>query len=167
MLRLVSVLALSVVAFPLFAQVQSVGDVSFAVPDGWKYQPGSDFGAMVWTEGQNFWLLAVYTPMPTSGDAAADLRAGWTRIVLAMGYQGTPVSIYPIAHSLGYGGQFGSDSSADRSTYTRMYVLEAGKSFIPVVMTSRDGIVLNSMEHVALDVVGSVRLAPLRAGHRG
>ena len=42
-------------------------------------------------------------------------------------------------------------------------MLEAGKSFIPVVMTSRDGIVLNSMEHVALDVVGSVRLAPLRA----
>ena len=162
-LRPLSALALSVVALPLFGQVQSVGDVSFAVPDGWKYQAGPDYGAMVSTEGQNFWLLAVYSPMPASGDVVADLRAGWTRIVLALGYQGTPVSIYQITHSLGYGGQFGSDSSVNRATYTRLYVLEAGKSFIPVVLTSRDGITLNSMEHVALDVVGSVRLAPLRA----
>ena len=65
MLRLVSALALFFIALPLFAQVQSVGDVSFAVPDGWKYQAGSDFGAMVLTADQNFWLLAVYTPMPT------------------------------------------------------------------------------------------------------
>ena len=42
-------------------------------------------------------------------------------------------------------------------------MLEAMKGFIPVVAVSRDGILLNSMQHVAMDLIGSVRLAPLKA----
>ena len=162
--RLAPALALSFLALPLFADVQSVGDVSFAVPDGWKYQQGSGFGSMVLTEGQNFWLMAVYAPLASSGDAAADLKAGWARIMAAgLGYQGPPLSNYRITHSLGYGGQYGDGSSVNRTTYARMYVLETPKGFIPVVTMSRDGITLNATQHVALDLVGSVRLAPLRA----
>lgn len=29
-------------------RVQSVADVTFAVPDGWAYQAGADFGAMAY-----------------------------------------------------------------------------------------------------------------------
>jgi len=148
-----------------FAQVESVGDVSFAVPDGWTYKPGSDFGAVVLTSGQNFWLMAAYTPMPSSGDPTTDLKTAWTRIVLAgKDYQGMPaLPYYDITHSVGYPGRRGDDSSINRSTYTRLYVLEAGRSFIPVAAVSRDGMVLNAMEHVADDFIGSVRLAPLKA----
>lgn len=38
---------------------------------------------MVLESGQNFWLMAVYTPMQTSGDAPTDLKTAWKRIVLA------------------------------------------------------------------------------------
>ena len=34
-----------------FGQVQSVGDVTFAVPNGWTYKPGANFGAVVLTSG--------------------------------------------------------------------------------------------------------------------
>jgi hypothetical protein len=44
-----------------------------------------------------------------------------------------------------------------------LHVLEAGRSFIPVVAVSRDGMILNAMENVADDFIGSVRLAPLKA----
>ncbi|MGA2630418.1 MAG: hypothetical protein ABSG54_09385 [Terriglobia bacterium] len=161
-------------ALPLFfwfaavtasAQVQSVGDVSFAVPDGWTYKPGTDFGAVVVTSGQNYWLMAVYKPMPSSGDPTTDLKAAWTRIVLAgHDYQGfPPLPYYDINHSVGYRGRRADDSSTNHATYTRLYVLEAGKSFIPVVAVSPNGQVLNAMEHVATGFIGSVRVAPLQA----
>ena len=58
--------------------MQSLGDVSFAVPDGWTYKRGPDFGAVVKTSGQNYWLMAVYTPMASTGDPTSDVKAAWT-----------------------------------------------------------------------------------------
>lgn len=148
-----------------FAQVQTVGDVSFAVPDGWTYKDAGDAGLMVIKESSNYWIMGVYTPMPSSGDASRDLQAAWKRIVLAgPDYQGFPLLPYPdINHTVGYPGKRADASSMNRSTYTRLYVLEAGRSFIPVIAVSNDGMVLNTKEYIANALVGSVRLAPLRA----
>jgi hypothetical protein len=161
----ITLLALTLLTLPLCAQVQSVGDVSFAVPEGWKYQQGSDYGGMALTQAKNYWVVAVYTPMPSSGDATTDLKAAWKRIVLAgPDYQGYPLlPFYDIAHTVGYPGKRADASSISRSTYTRLYVLEAGKTFIPVVAVSNDGMVLNTLEYLTNAVLGSMRLAPLKA----
>jgi len=165
MRRSLLLLFLCLAISPLFAQVQTLGDVSFSAPEGWTYQAGKDFGAMVLKADRNFWLMAVYTPMPSSGDVTQDLKAAWTRIVLAgPDYRGMPaLPYYDIVHTVGYHGKRADDSSINRATYTRLYVLEAGKSFIPVVPVSNDGMVLNTKEHVANTLIGSVRLAPLKA----
>ncbi len=165
MLRFVLSFLVCLYAQVTFAEVQSVGEVSFAVPDGWTYKPGANFGAVVKISGQNYWLMAVYAPMPSSGDPTADLKTAWTRIVLAgKDYQGMPpLPYYDINHSVGYPGRRADDSSVNRSTYTRLYALEAGTSFIPVVAVSPNGQVLNAMEHIAVAFIGSVRLAPLKA----
>jgi hypothetical protein len=120
---------------------------------------------MALQQGNNFWVMAVYTPMPSSGDVTADLKAAWQRIVLAgADYRGLPpLPYYDIVHTVGYSGKRADDSSINHATYTRMYVLEAGKSFIPVVAVSNDGMVLNTQEHVANALIGSIRLAPLKA----
>ncbi|MBZ5522982.1 MAG: hypothetical protein LAP21_12155 [Acidobacteriia bacterium] len=164
-LALSILLIFSALTAAAFEEVHTVGDVSFSVPDGWKYQQGVDFAAMALTRDKNFWLMAVYTPMPSSGDASQDVKAAWTRIVLpGKDYQGYPaLPYYDINHTVGYPGRRADDSNINRSTYTRLYVLEAGKSFIPVVAVSNDGMVLNAMEHVANTLIGSVRLAPLKA----
>jgi hypothetical protein len=148
-----------------FAQVETVGDVSFAVPAGYTYTPYADFGSMVLKANNNFWAMAVFTPMPSSGDATADLKAAWQRIVLIMpGYQGYPLLPFPdITHTVGYPGKRADASSLNRATYTRLYVLEAGRSFIPVTAMSNDGMVLNAQEFQANALLGSVRLAPLKA----
>ena len=148
-----------------FAQVQSVGDVTFAVPDGWTYKPGADFGSLTYSSGQNFWFMAVFTPMPSGGDPTTDLKAAWTRIVLAgKDYQGLPpLPYYDINHTVGYPGRRADGFNVNRTTYTRLYVLETGGRFVPVVIVSRDGIMMNATENVANDVIGSVRLAPLKA----
>lgn len=147
------------------AQVQSVGDVSFAVPTGWTYKPSAGFGAVVLNSGKNYWLMGVYGSMPTSGNATTDFNTAWTRIFLGgKEYQGTPLLPYnTISHSVGYPGLWASNSSVNRATYARLYVLEAGKSFIPVAVVSQDGMILNAMENVAYDLIGSVRLSPLKA----
>ena len=162
---LAGVLGIFLAAGSAFAQVQTVGDVSFAVPDGWTYQNAGNAGLMVIKDGANFWIMGVYTPMPSSGDASRDLQAAWQRIVLAgPDYQGFPrLPYFDISHTVGYPGKRADNSSVNRASYTRLYVLEAGQSFIPVIAVSNDGMVLNSQEYIANALLGSVRLAPLRA----
>ena len=147
------------------AQVHSVGDVSFAAPDGWTYQQGPDLGAMSMKSDTRFWVLAVYSAMPSSGDPNADFRAAWKRVVLSgPDYRGVPsYDPYNITLTVGYPGKYYDASSVNNTTYTRLYVLEAGKVCVPVAFVSPNRNVLDGMEHNARAVVGSVRVAPLRA----
>ena len=165
MWRCAYALVLCLCAVTASAQVQRVGDVSFAVPEGWTYQAAADGGLVFLKSGKDYWVMAVYTPMPSSGDAEMDLKAAWRRIVLAgKDYQGMPaLPYYEIRHSAGYPGRRAEGASVSRATLTRLYVLEAGRSFIPVSAVSANRQVLDAMEHVATAFIGSVRLAPLQA----
>ena len=79
-------------------------------------------------------------------------------------YEGfPPLPYYDIQHSVGYPGRRAEASSLNQATLTRLYVLEAGKSFIPVVAVSPNPQILDTMEHIANVFIGSVRLAPLEA----
>ena len=160
-----SLLFFCLITIPVRAQVQTVGDVSFAVPDGWTYAPGADFGALMLKGDKTYWLMGVYTSMPSSGDPTTDMRAAWKRIVLPTGdHQGWPIlPYYDITHTIGYPGKRADEASISRASYARLYILETGKSFIPVAMVSTDGMILNSKEYVANQVLSSVRLAPLKA----
>lgn len=147
------------------AQVQTVGDVSFAVPDGWQYQQGPDFGAMTLKTGDRFWLVAVYSAMPSSGDPNADFKTAWKRAVFPLPDYGKMPGYDPYTTSkmVGYSGTYYDASSATNTSYTRLYVLETGKAFIPVSFTSNNRGVLDSMSHNERAITGSVRLAPLKA----
>jgi hypothetical protein len=169
MFRFAILVALCVILAAPFAvaQVQNLGDVSFSVPDAWQYAPnaGGGFGMMTMKQGNNFWAITVFTPWPSNGNANTDLNTAWQRIVLAGGaHSGYPLQpYYDITHTVGYPGKRADASSINRATYTRLYVLETGKSFVPVVVISNDGQVLNSQEYVANALLGSIRLAPLQA----
>src|SRR5215467_11873109 len=80
------VLSLFIFAAPAVSQVQTIGTISFAVPEGWQYQQGPDFGAMVLKTSDRFWMTAVYTPTPSSGNADADFKAAWQRVLAPAGY---------------------------------------------------------------------------------
>ena len=87
------------------------------------------------------------------------------RIVLAgPDYRGVPnYDPYNITDTVGYPGKYYDASSVNNTTYTRLYVLEAGKTCVPVAFVGPNRGVLDGMEHTARAVVGSVRVAPLRA----
>jgi hypothetical protein len=149
-------------------RVQSIGDVTFAVPDGWAYQAAADFGGMLYKEGNSYWFFAVYAPMPTSGDPVADFQAAWKRIVLSTGkFKGYPgwgtYSTYEMPKTVGYSGRFNSDDSVDKTSFARLYALETGKSCIPVLVLSGSQSMAEGMDYMALAVAGSVRQAPLKA----
>jgi len=148
-----------------FAQVQTVGDVSFAVPSGWTYTAAKDSGAMIAKQDNRFWLIAVFTPAPCSGDPNADFKAAWKRVVLALpGYQKVPdYSPYNMSKTVGYPGKYYDASSVDNTSYVRLHLLVAGKSCVPVVFLSANRGMLDGMNHMADAVLGSVRVAPLRA----
>jgi hypothetical protein len=79
-------------------------------------------------------------------------------------YRGVPnYDPYDITLAVGYTGKYYDASSVNNTTYTRLYVLEAGKACVPVAFISSNRSVLDAMEHNARAVVGSVRVAPLRA----
>src|SRR5215467_8720018 len=83
---LTAVLSFFVLVATAVSQVQTVGTISFAVPEGWQYQQGADFGAMVLKTSDRFWMIAVYTPTPSSGNADADFKAAWQRVLAPAGY---------------------------------------------------------------------------------
>jgi hypothetical protein len=147
------------------AQVQTVGDVSFSVPSGWQYQQGPDFGAMTLKTDNRFWLAAVYSAMPSSGDVNADFKAAWKRVVFPLPDYGKMPGYDPYSTSkmIGYSGKYYDASSATNTSYTRLYVLEAGKVFVPVSFTSTSRNVLDSMSHNERAITGSVRVAPRKA----
>jgi hypothetical protein len=146
------------------AQVQRVGDVSFAVPDGWTYQQGVDFGAMTVKADNRFWVVAVYSAMPSSGNPNADFKTAWKRVVSAVPDRPGVLSYdpYNLTGTVGYGGKYFDDAN-NHTTYTRLYVLETGKTFVPVAYISVNRSVLDSMEHNASAIVSSVRVSPLSA----
>ena len=159
---LVAVLFL-VLAAPAVSQVQTIGEVSFAVPDGWQYQQGADFGAMVLKTSDRFWMIAVYTPMRASGNQDVDFKVAWQRVLSPAGYGLPGYSPYNISKTVGYPGKYYDGSSDNRATYARLFTLETGSNCVPVAFISLSRQVLDANEHMARAVVGSVRLAPLKA----
>jgi hypothetical protein len=157
---------LFVVTAPAFAQVQTVGDVSFAVPDGWAYQAAQNGGAMVLKQGANFWVIAIHPPRPTSGNPVADYKAAWRSEILTIpGFQNSLPGYdpYDIGKTLGYPGKEYAGSSDNNQIHIRLYTLETGKVVVPVTVMAPNRQVLDVMEHMVRAVVGSVRVAPLKA----
>jgi hypothetical protein len=160
-----NVCALAALARSQSGGVQTVGDVSFAVPDGWAYTVGPDFGAMVYKQDNRFWLVSVYTSMPSSGDPNADFKAAWRRVVLSVaGFKGVPgYNPYSISKPLGYSGVYYDDFNTNNTAYARLYALETGKGCIPVVFISGNRQMLDGMGHMEAAIVGSVRATPAKA----
>jgi hypothetical protein len=156
---------LCVLTASAFAQVQTVGDVSFAVPDGWQYQGAQGGGAMFLKQGNNFWIISVHAPMRSTGDENADFKAAWGSVVLSVpDFKNFPnYTPYTINKTVGYPGRVYDDSSASGRTYARLYTLETGKGVVPVMVLTLNRQVLDLMDHVVRAVVGSVRMAPLKA----
>ena len=158
---------LFVLAVPALAQVQTIGDLSFAVPDGWQYQQGADFGAMVLKTSDRFWMIAVYTPMHASGNPDADFKAAWQRVLSPAGYSPPAYTPYNLSATVGYPGKYYDLPNDNNATYARLYILETGTSCIPMALISLNRQVLDAMEHMARAVAGSVRVAPLKASRIG
>jgi hypothetical protein len=151
------------------AQVQTVGDVSFSVLSGWQYQQGPDFGAMTLKNDNRFWLVVVYSAMPSSGDPNIDFKTAWKRVVFPLPDYGRMPGYDPYNTSkmLGYSGKYYDAASTTNTSYTRLYVLETGKAFVPVSFTSTNRNVLDSMSHNERAVTGSVRVAPAKPHQSG
>ena len=160
---LLAVLLLSVLATAAVAQVQTIGEVSFAVPDGWQYQQGPDFGAMVLKTSDRFWMIAVYTPMRSSGNPDADFKAAWLRVLSPAGYGVPAYSPYNISKTVGYPGKYYDGANNNGATYARLLTLETGSTCVPVAFISLNRQVMDAMEHILRAVAGSVRVAPMKA----
>jgi hypothetical protein len=162
-------LLLSVFAFAAsaFAQVQTVGDVSFAVPEGWTYQAAGDGGLMLLKQGQNFWIITVHAPRPTSGNPNADFKTAWQSVLSTVpDFKNSLPGYDPYAINnkvLGYPGKYYDGNSDSGKMYARLYALETGKVVVPVVVVTVNRQVLDALNHIVEAVVGSVRVSPLKA----
>ncbi len=153
------------IALTASAQVRTLGDLSFAAPEGWNYEqkPGEDHATMISVAAPNFCAIVIYSPRPASGDAEADFKAAWSQIVLGPSYRGMPTPIYDIRNSVGYPGKQTGDNAVDGKSYTWMYLLETGSASIPVVVVNSGRNMFDGLQHVLIAFIGSVRVAPLRA----
>ena len=160
-------LLIMVLAASTFAQVQTVGDLSFAVPEGWTYQGSTDGGLMLLKQGANFWIVTVHVPQATSGNPNVDFKNMWLKVVSTIpDFKNSLPGYDPYSMSnklLGYPGKYYDGNSDSGKMYARLYTLETGKVVIPVVVLTVNRQVLDALNHVVEAVVGSVRVAPLKA----
>src|SRR5215469_11828994 len=146
---------------PAFAQVQTVGDVSFAVPEGWTYQSSADGGLMLLKQGANFWIITVHAQRPASGNQNADFKSAWQAVVSSVpefrkslpGYDPYDIS----KKSLGYPGKYYGGNSDNGQMHILLYTLETGKTVIPVMVLTPSNQRLDALQHIVEAVVGSVR----------
>jgi hypothetical protein len=150
-----------------FAQVQRIGDISFAVPEGWSYQGSTDGGVMLLKQGTNFWIITVHAPRPASGDQNANFKAAWQAVVSSVPQFSKSLPGYdPYSLSnkmLGYPGKYYEGDSDNGQMHIRLYTLETGRAVIPVMVLTPSRQVLDALNHIVEAVVSSVRLAPLKA----
>ena len=144
------------------AQVQSFGEVSFAVPDGWDYgiEASGDHATLSVAQNGQVIALAVFRPLHSSGNPDNDFRAAWAKDVRSMQ---PPAPIYEHKGLAGYQGRYGSTNTDDNSHYVHLYVLEAGENAIPVLVVTPDRQSFNMLEPVISLFVEGVRQLPLKA----
>ncbi len=144
------------------AQVQSFGEVSFAVPDGWEYsvEASGDHATLSTAQNGQVIALAVFRPLRSSGNPDNDFRAAWAKDVRSMQ---PPEPIYEHKSLAGYQGRYGSTNTDDNSHYVHLYVLEAGESVIPVLVVTPDRQSFNSLEPIISLFVEGLRQLPLKA----
>ena len=156
-----------VIVAPAFAQVQTVGDVSFAVPPGWAYQGAADGGYMMLKQGTNFWIVSVHPPRPTTGNPNVDFKTAWQKEVVPLpDFQRSLPGYDPYNTGkmlLGYPGKYYDANSDSGKMYARLYTLETGKMVVPVTVVTVNRQVLDALNHIVEAVVSSVRVAPLKA----
>jgi hypothetical protein len=164
---LIALLLTMVLAAPAWAQVQTVGEVSFAVPEGWTYQGSTDGGLMLLKQDQSFWVISVHAPRPSTGNQNADFKNAWLSVVSTVpDFKNSLPGYDPYTASnklLGYPGKYYDGTSDSRQMYARLYTLETGKAVIPVLVLTPNRQVLDALNHIVEAVVGSVRVAPLKA----
>ncbi len=162
--RLACAFFLFFVTLSASAQVQKLGEVSFAVPEGWKYEynPGDDHADMVTGVSGNYCIVALTVPIKSTGNVEQDFAIAW-RYIVERNPQASVPSSYEIRGLPGYSGRVGSSTLDNRTKNAFLYLLETGKSFIPVTILTPNRTVYDNYEGTVQQVVSSVRLAPLQA----
>jgi hypothetical protein len=144
------------------AQVQSFGEVSFAVPDGWDYgvEANGDHATLSTLQNGQVVALAIFRPWRSSGNPDSDFRAAWAKVVRSML---PPAPIYEHKSLAGYPGRYGSTNTDDNSQYVHLYALEAGENVLPVLLVTPNRQSFNSLEPLISLFVDGVRQLPLKA----
>jgi len=148
------------------ADVKTIGSLSFAVPDGWQYETSApDRGDMVWKNSTGAYLIILLTaPQPSSGNADRDFALAWRALVETDARLSLPSPIYDVRGSVGYAGKWSGGAVANRTREAALYVLQPGRgTFVPVVVVGPNRAVLDALGETVRMVIGSVRIAPLRA----
>ncbi|MBZ5525693.1 MAG: hypothetical protein LAP21_26015 [Acidobacteriia bacterium] len=148
------------------AQVQKVDNLSFAVPEGWKYEykPGDDHADMVWVNANGAYCVILLTrPVQSSGNAETDFAVTWRTTVEHNPQATLPNPIYDIRGFMGYPGKYSGSEFDRRTKYAFLYVLETGKTFVPVVVIAPNRTVHDALQETVRAVIGSIRVAPLTA----
>ena len=148
------------------AQVQKLDSVSFAVPAGWNYEykPGEDHAYMAWENANGAYCVIFITkPVATSGNPESDFAAVWRRNVEKNPQATLPTPIYDIRGMVGYPGKFSGSEIENRTKFVWLYILETGRTFVPVQVIAPNRMVLDALQETIRAVLGSLRVAPLVA----
>jgi len=116
---------------------------------------------MVWTNANGAYCIIVLAkPVPSRGNIETDFAVTWRSRVEHNPRATLPNPLYDIRGTMGYPGKYSGSEIENRTKYVFLYVLETGKSFIPVVVIAPNRQVLDVQQETLRAVIGSIRVAP-------
>ena len=120
------------------AQLQSVGQVSFVIPNGWTYDQKNNVAII--SETKLLCALVIAQPVPRSRNPEAGFANVWNHII-------TPRTHYPFRADLileehisvaGYSGKSASVISKSNQQFYALFMLQSGTKDIPVTVVARN-----------------------------
>lgn len=148
-------------AAQLDTQIRSVGEVSFAPPEGWAYTQRSGNGpATMTTSGPNWYCrITVFPAFPSGRDLDVDFATAWQHTVGRIVGQAPPMDDLMDYRAAGYSGRSGALSMEGRG-HVALYALHSRENTIPVaVLSSTPGVFFDHSVVISLFLDG-LRISP-------
>jgi hypothetical protein len=150
------------------AQVQAIDDLSFIVPQGWKYEskPGSAVGALSLSDGRDYCMLLITQPLAVSPNANIDFTSVWEGIITPVLHDPPPRD-RPLEHrsTFGYSGKLKGDTSPGRgqNRWVGLFLLETGTKAIPVIVVASSNDVYLHLYDTVVQFMNSIRIVSVKA----
>jgi hypothetical protein len=145
-----------------------LGDLSFVVPERWKYEQDSrsDVATITASDGRDYCALLIVPPLAKSNNLDRDFVTAWKRFITPVLHDPLPdSSMYEHRSRSGYSGRLNGSTSPGRGQqrWVGLFLLETETKAIPVVVVASTNAIYLHLYDTVVAFLDSIRIGSGKA----